>query len=334
MQDTTEFVSSFCIAIASHISNPNRIEYLQECLMSLVSQSVPINIYLSISFTTDTIRDLTLNRLYGDTSLVCPDYLNIRVRDRPTSQMRHYWLLSQEIAKKHNWIMFCDDDDTYHVDRTAIFMKTVAVSLAQVTTANTDRDTSLPPLKLAGMYENSSGVTHHTQRQEYWCYCIHMSLLERFFKYVEPVPGILDDKCCDVLLGEYLRRKSVDWLYATIGQTLYHYRVEENADSVTGFIQTKQHIYTNQTSPPPIGDDAWLEYVLRWNDFLKENIHIFLHDTYLRTLVGCNLDVILRSEFKDNYAILDYVDQKHVLRITELYERVRLVCGHIYDVRL
>lgn len=334
MSVPTPFASSFCIAIASHISNPNRIAYLQECLQSLVSQSVPINIYLSISFATDAIRDLTLNRLYADASIICPDHLNIRVRDRPTSQMRHYWLLCQEIAQKHSWIMFCDDDDTYHVDRTATFIRVIATSLAQMATANAQRDPALPPLKLAGMYENNSGVTHHTQRHEYWCYCLDMGLLERFVESVEHVPGILDDKCCDVLLGEYLRRKSVDWLYATIDQSMYYYRVDENTESITGFIQTNQHIYTNQTRPPPIGDDAWLDYVLRWNDYLQKNMGIFLHDTYLRTLIGCDLDAILRAEFKENYAILDYVDQKHVLMITELYERVRLVCGRIYDVGL
>jgi hypothetical protein len=159
-----------------------------------------------------------------------------------------------------------------------------------------------------------------------------MDLLTRFFDVVEPTIGILDDRCCDVLLAEYLRRKSPDWVYATIEQPLYHYREEENDDSVTGFIQTNQHKYTNQTSPPPIGDDAWLDYVLAWNDYLRDNIHIFLHDTYLRTLVGCDLDAILRVEFQNNYAILDYVDQKHIGRITELHERVKGVCEEMYDL--
>ena len=102
------------------------------------------------------------------------------------------------------------------------------------------RDQALPPLQLAGIYENVSGITHHTQRHEYWCYCIQMALLERFFESVEPVPGVLDDRCCDVLLGEYLRRKSTEWIYVPINMALYNYRVEENADSVTGVIQQNQ----------------------------------------------------------------------------------------------
>jgi len=334
MQNTTEFVSSFCIAIASHISKPNRITYLQECLRSLISQSVHITIYLSISFANDTIRDLTLNQLYGDASLVCPEYLNIRVRDRPTSQMRHYLLLFKEITQKHSWIMFCDDDDTYHVDRTSIFIQVIFAYLKQIEDANAVRDPALPPLQLAGLYENVSGIAHHTQRHEYWCYCIRVSLLERFFNTVEPVTGILDDRCCDVLLGEYLRRKSVEWIYVEVKTPLYNYRVEDNAESITGVIQQNQPRYTNQTSPPSIGDDTWLDYVLQWNEFLRENIRVFLHDTYLRTLVGCDLDSILRAEFKNNYTILDYVDQTHINQIKDLYERVQSVCNEMYDIKL
>lgn len=331
MEDTKPYPSSFCIAVASHISNVNRIPYLLECLQSLVSQTIPVAIYLSISFATKEIKEDTLTELHKKASIILPEHLNIRVREQKTSQMRHYFLLYHEICKKHKWIMFCDDDDTYHVDRTSIFMSTIRDSLVQLETTSQNMTGKM---QLAGLYENQLNIPHRTRRHEYWCYCIRMDLLTPFFEKAEPTAGILDDRCCDVLLAEYLRRKSPDWVYATITQPLYHYREEENDDSVTGFIQTNQHKYTNQTSPPPIGDDAWLDYVLKWNDYIGDNIHIFLHDTYLRTLVGCDLDAILRVEFQNNYAILDYVDQKHIGRITELHERVKGVCEEMYDLGL
>ena len=324
--------SSFCIAIASHISNINRIPYLQDCLRSLISQSSPISIYLSISFATNEIREETLNQIHNDT--MQSEHLNIRVREQKTSQMRHYFLLYAEINQKHKWVMFCDDDDTYHPERTQQFMQTIISTHTHIDSVNEVRDATLPTLKFAGLYENISQPTHHTKRHEYWCYCIRMDLLTHFFEKVEPTTDILDNRCCDVLFGEYLRRKSPEWMYATIEQPLYNYREEENNDSITGFIQTNQYKYTNQTSPPPMEDDNWLNYVLNWNDFLDDNIHIFLHDTYLRTLVGCDLDTILRTEFQNNYTILDYVDRKHVVQITELHERVKQVCGQIYDLGL
>ena len=323
----------FCIAVASHISNESRIPYLIECLTSLTTQTIPVEVYLSISCVNDEVKEKTLNSINNENKIL-NEYLNIRVRKQKTSQMRHYFMLYQEIHQKHQWILFCDDDDTYHKDRTNYFMQTTRSTELQIDTINETRDVTLPKLELAGVYENISQPTHHTKRHEYWCYCIRMDLLTCFFDVVEPTIGVLDDRCCDVLFAEYLRRKSPEWVYATINQPLYHYREDENDDSVTGFIQMNQHKYTNQTSPPPMDDDNWLSYVLEWNNYLRDNIHIFLHDTYLRTLVGCDLDTILRAEFKNNYFILDYVDQKHIMRITELHNRVKGVCIEIYDLGL
>ena len=323
----------FCIAVASHISNESRIPYLIECLTSLTTQKVPVEVYLSISFVNDEVKEKTLNSINNENKIL-NEYLNIRVREQKTSQMRHYFMLYQEIHQKHQWILFCDDDDTYHKDRTNYFMQTTRTTELHIDTINETRDVTLPKLEFAGLYENIAQPTHHIKRHEYWCYCIRMDILTRFFNVVEPTIGVLDDRCCDVLFGEYLRRKSPDWIYATIEQPLYHYREDENDDSITGFIQMNQFKYTNQTSPPPMDDDNWLSYVLTWNDYLKDNLHIFLHDTYLRTLVGCDLDTILRAEFKNNYFILDYVEQKHIGRITELHNRVKRVCTEIYDLGL
>ena len=247
----------FCIAVASHISNESRIPYLIECLTSLTTQTIPVEVYLSISCVNDEVKEKTLNSINNENKIL-NEYLNIRVREQKTSQMRHYFMLYQEIHQKHQWILFCDDDDTYHKDRTNYFMQTTQTTELKFDTANETRDVTLPKLEFAGLYENISQPTHHTKRHEYWSYCIRMDLLTCFFNVVEPTIGVLDDRCCDVLFAEYLRRKSPEWVYATINQSLYHYREDENDDSITGFIQMNQHKYTNQTSPPPLDDDNWL----------------------------------------------------------------------------
>jgi hypothetical protein len=51
-----EFSNTLCIVIASHMSNPKRINYLVECLGSLVRQTVPISINISISFENETLK--------------------------------------------------------------------------------------------------------------------------------------------------------------------------------------------------------------------------------------------------------------------------------------
>ena len=56
MIKTMETETKFCIAIGSHIKSNKRINYLLECLESLLNQTVVIPIYLSISFENDEIK--------------------------------------------------------------------------------------------------------------------------------------------------------------------------------------------------------------------------------------------------------------------------------------
>ena len=90
----------YCIAIASHISNPDRIPYLLECLDSLISQRTPINIYLSISFANEDIKEKTLNNLYNNSGFIVPEYLNIRVREKKNAPNASLFLVISRNGKK------------------------------------------------------------------------------------------------------------------------------------------------------------------------------------------------------------------------------------------
>jgi hypothetical protein len=311
-----------CIFIASHMSKSNRILYLMECLDSLIYQHVPVSIYLSISFENPDIQsecmDL-LNRIVAKTQC---EFLNITIRPQKTPQMRHFHLLYDEFGEKHTWFMFCDDDDTYTKDRTDSFIKAISHGLTNTSNKH-----------MAGVYESISGNNHTKQRHEYWCYCVNTDLLSRFFETVAPHPLILNDTCCDVLFGEYLRRLSPDWSFVMLHKHCYHYRVDQNADSITQVIQSKHGQYHPRSSAPPATTSPeWATYVIEWNDFLRENMHIYLHDTYLRTLVGYSFDQILQYEFISNYYLLEYIDQPHIEKMADLHANVISVCEQLYDV--
>jgi hypothetical protein len=313
-----------CIFIASHMSKSNRILYLMECLDSLIHQQVQIPIYLSISFENPEIQGECMNQLDTIVAKTQPEFLNITIRQQKTPQMRHFHLLHQEVGQKHTWFMFCDDDDTYTTDRTVSFMKAISIGL-----------TNLPNKPMAGVYESVSCKDHAAQRHEYWCYCVNTDLLSRFFETVAPHPLILNNTCCDVLFGEYLRRLSSKWTFVMLHKRCYHYRVDQNADSITGSIQSKHGQYHPRlSSPPAITSPEWATYVIEWNDFLRENMHIYLHDAYLRTLVGYSFDQILHHEFLANYPLLDYVDQTHVRQLADLHASVISVCEQLYDVSI
>lgn len=315
----------YCIFIASHMSKPHRIIYLIECLKSLISQTMPIPIYLSISFENNDVENLCKNEFNNHTFIINCGFLNVCVRPEKHSQMKHFQLLSNEIGSAHKWVMFSDDDDTYEPNRTLHFAQYLINAQNQLTNNN--------ELHLAGLYESTFNKTHREHRHEYWCYCVNIDIIRNFMHIVNKYSNVIDDKCCDVLFGEHFRRKSNNYIFIQVPVKYYNYRVENNEDSVTGFIQSNQHKYTITSTPPPIESSEWSDYVFGWNDFLKENIHIYLHDTYLKSLIGMDIHRILQTEFLANFSLLNFVDREHTDNLFNLHQKIRNLCNELYDIK-
>lgn len=320
MEETVEY----CIMIASHISNPKRITYLIECLGSLIQQTVIIPVYLSISFENDVLRD-NFEKEMDTNGLNFHPFIFIMFQENKTPQMRHFKVLLDRIQLHHKWIMFCDDDDTYDKTRVENLITSINHIQTQINSAS----------KIcAGLYESHCNKDHREHRHEYWCYCVNKCIFDRFYEALINYPDIIDNKCCDVLFGEYMRRLGTNYVFGRLDMRLYNYRVTENQDSITGVIQASQSIYTKNIQHPPIGDPQLPEYILDWNDYLYEHLDVYLHDVFLRTIVGCPLDSILQSEFRLDYDLLPYVDDCHVAKIKESHEYLLSVCGKLYDVAL
>lgn len=313
----------YCIVIASHMSSSLRMNYLVECIESLLRQTLVLTIYLSISFETGEIRDQVMNAFMTKGFSVHP-MIHIYYREQKTAQMRHVNLLMDDVCQKHDWIMFCDDDDTYEIGRVENLVKSITL----VSDAN--KSTRL----FAGLYESHCEKDHRVHRHEYWCYCVNKQILERFYNGLRDHPDIIDHKCCDVLFGEYMRRLGENYFFARLDMRLYNYRVTENRDSITGVIQSKQGLYTRTEQPPPIGHPEFSDYVLDWNDYLHEHLDVYLHDVFLRSLVGCDMNQILKSEFRADYEVMPFIDECHEKRMRGFHEYIRSVCSKLYDVPL
>ena len=315
--------NSACIIIASHISNKKRIYYLMECLKSLLNQSITISIYLSISFETSELQKL-FGFVYSQQKNLHHNLLYIWIKQSKTPQMRHIEQLIPFIEKKHDWIMFCDDDDTYEHNRVLAILQTIVNCLNQISHS--------PNKKLAGVYESSFGKHHKEQRHEFWCYCVGTFVIKRFMNTLRQYPDILDHTCCDVLFGEYLRRFNDNLLYGTITEKYYNYRVDNNSDSITGEIQQKM---VNVRKPKyMIIDSNQLECAKDLNEYLKTESHIYIHDTFLRTIIGNNFDDILKNEFKTEYEILHLIDQKYIRELQSYHLRLLSVANQIYDIKI
>jgi glycosyltransferase involved in cell wall biosynthesis len=328
-------ISDICVVIGSHISNPKRIQYFVECLVSLVRQTIPIAIHVSISFSNTELKEQTIAALMSNQELVSASRIQLRIQDEKTPQMRHIQILVNELVGVHKWIMFCDDDDTYEPNRALRFAQVISKSLQDVETLNSSTNNRESHCKLIGLYESTFGKDHREHRHEYWCYCVDIDVLIQFYAKLSTYPDVLDDKCCDVLFAEHLRRSLPTKLFARITEKLYNYRIDNNTDSITGVIQSNQPKYTNLVQAPPreqVGE--WAEYVVYWNQYLYDNIQVYIHDTYLRTLVGCELDYILRSEFMKNYELIEFVDECHVKKISDYHHRLRGICNELYDISI
>lgn len=327
-------IADLCVLIGSHISNQKRIQYFVECLESLVRQTIPVAIHVSISFETQDLKTQTIDALMSNQELIAANRIQLRIQDAKTPQMRHIQILVNELVGVHKWMMFCDDDDTYEPGRALKIAQIISKSLQDVDNINASISDPSKHCKLIGLYESTFGKDHREHRHEYWCYCVHIDILAKFYAKLSTYPDILDDKCCDVLFAEHLRRSAPTKLFARLTEKLYNYRVDNNTDSITGVIQSNQPKYTNLVQAPPreqVGE--WAEYVVYWNQYLYDNIDVYIHDTYLRTLVGCDIDYILKAEFMKNYDLIEFVDTCHVKKIQDYHNRLRSICNEIYDIQ-
>lgn len=316
------YPKDFCIFVASHISRKERIPYLMECIQSLLYQQMNVYVYVSISFSCQKLFEISkcalkqcINSCY---------FLKVCFQNEKTSQMKHYNYLLDTFGKNHKWILFCDDDDNYRLERTFHFAQ-------YITKAKDDLQGS--DFILGGLYE-SVLESHKKQRQEYWTYMVSFDILNDFYKVVKEEPAIINHKCCDVLFAEYLRRKNNNIVFLQIKDKYYNYRIEDNSNSVTGFIKSKQDLYTLNSKPPNKDSDEWDGYVEEWERFLNKNIEIFLHDTFLKTIVGYDIEKIYKTEFLDNYVLIDSIKKEPLDRIYGKYNYIRSVCEKLYDVQI
>ena len=311
---------SSCIMIASHVSNINRIPYIFTCLDSLFSQTVVIPVYLSISFETREI-----NEEFAKNFIARPylhnDLFYLYAREEKLPQMRHIFDLFPILKQQYHWIFFCDDDDTYEPIRVQNFLYHLQ------RTVNNYRCTNR---LVQGIYESHHNTDHRHKRHEYWCYCINMRVFDNFYNKLIDYPDVVNHKCCDVLLAEYLRRHSNNEIYVRLNVVMYHYRTEGNDDSITGKIRDSNKSVRQARE---VTDENRDECANELNAYLDDNLDMYLHDVFVFTIVGQNFDQILHSELKSEYCIKDLVKSEHMDKMQQLHTSLVDICNRMYSVK-
>lgn len=196
-----------CVLIASHINNLKQINLLDNCINSLINQTVKPDIFISISFENEILRKNFIDNIYNKYTNI-----NYTLCDNKTYQIIHFFYLLKKI-KDYNFIMFCDDDDTYEKNRVEEFKR------AYTYLNDTTKDYN---------FIIKDGDTNNKYSPEYWNYGIPYKFLYGFFELFENDMDLLNHYYADIIFSKFLStRKNIKYLI--IKDTYYNYNYNINS---------------------------------------------------------------------------------------------------------
>lgn len=193
-----------CVVLcASKIDSIQRLNLLSCMIQSLLKQTHPLPIWMSISNSLGINLEACLPRNRD---------LHIHVHDSLLSQFEHYAylfdLLSTQIDITRTFAIFCDDDDYTHPHRNYFYLR-----------ANDDGQYALLATDALLFMEEESEVSYHTLKScektlldktgqimnghEYFMFCVRISVVQSFCHIIRRF-GLLDLGVCDILFGSLL----------------------------------------------------------------------------------------------------------------------------------
>ena len=309
-----------CIIIPSHINNINRTKLLICCLQSLINQSIKIPIYLSISFETELDKTL-FNNLIEKKNLLNCILLSIIYQEKKTSQFRHIEKIINKIKEKYNFIMFCDDDDTYNFDRVEKF-----ITLIDYGYNNCPEDKSF-----VGVYERELNKSHSIKFYEYWSYCININFIINFINIIKNnnFDYVLDNKMCDVLFSSYLRRLNNNHIFVSINEKLYNYNKNEN--SITGKIRSNNKITKNIQKTTEYNFEIFIQGV---NESLEGHMESIKNNIFMfYSMTKMSFDEILLKVLLENYKYKNKINQKIIEKMKNEYDNIKCLCDILYQLQ-
>lgn len=269
-------MTRICIIVASHISISIRVKYLCECLNSLINQTIVIPIFLSISFENALVyqifqKTMTLNNLLENTNIV------VFYQDKQTSQFRHIFQVFEIIKNDYDYIMFCDDDDTYENIRVQAFVEALIDAINGMK--------NHIGKQLVGIYERKNNESHTNAYTEFWNYCIDVKYIQQFITIINNggFNKHIDNNYFDMMFGSYLRFLDNTHVFGSLNYKLYNYNKYDN--SLLGITQAnnllhKKIKYRNLNNP--------YESLKRCNDYIINNINRMKKNMFLQISRGLN----------------------------------------------
>ena len=231
-------MTSIIILIPCHIHYEEQIKMVDNCIYSLVKQTkLPNSIYMSVSFENEIYKnDFGKNILQKYGKYTQPKIiLNFQIKKY---QMEHLFNIYSNIdINKYDLFMFCDDDDTYHIQKVEKFINEF-ISGKNLCLEN-----------FGGREHFKSDINPELETPEYWAYGVLPNVMTEFFSFFNNIDYVLlQHKFGDMFLRHYLRKnqKYMNWVgLIEDNPRLYNYNIN-NPNSVCGKIeQGLVNIYDN-----------------------------------------------------------------------------------------
>ena len=231
-------MTKVAILIASHIGYEGQIDLLDNCISSLLEQIFkPKSVYISVSFENDIYKKsfISILQKYGRTT---NPKINFKISKEKKHQMEHLHNICSNICvNDYDMLMFCDDDDTYHIERIHCFVAAFNHGKGICNTGKFGGVREHLDLDLTTSDDDLMG-----EIPEFWCYGIVPSAIVEFFSFFKGVNYmLLQHKFGDMYFRHYLRKNSKYYEWVAIvdkdfGFTLYNYNIS-NPNSICGKIQ-------------------------------------------------------------------------------------------------
>jgi hypothetical protein len=311
-----------CVIVPSHISNINRTKMLMRCLHSLTTQTTKIPIYLSISFETEIDKTL-FNKLIEKNDLVNNETLTIIYQHQRTSQFRHIENVVDNIKNVYKYVMFCDDDDTYEIDRVEKFMVLINFGIT-----NCPKDKNF-----SGCYESDlQKGSHSSSFYEYWSYCVDVDVILNFIEIlkINNYGYVVDNTMCDVLFSTYLRHLDDRHVFASICEKLYNYNRNEFSITQTILKNNKR----NREEHVPIITNNIEMFIKSMNEDIERNMEVIKDNIFLLySIRKSSLDDILKRLLGENYMYKNRINPTILSKIEFEYDNVKCLCEYLYQYK-
>jgi hypothetical protein len=248
-----------CVIVASHICYDGQLELLEKSLLSLLNQTLKPDIYLAISFENDIYKHAFDFAIYEKYTNI--NYIISSIRQY---QMQHIYHVREYICK-YDLIMFCDDDDTYDVNRVHTIYNIYKTCLSQMSDSKNHLGAFVEILDV-----------NLNDAPEFWCYAITPILYNDFYKRMQDDMDLLAYDYGDMYFRNYLRliNNNVKYCSCKFNKPLYNHI--KHSQSICGKKESDYHRYVRNVVILLTICMYDVKYITDKLNLTEENLYIYV----------------------------------------------------------